>query len=129
MSISVKFVWFDMWVGLYVDVKKRTLYIGLLPMLPIVIALKTSPVSITQKMATDASAVFGKLVTVKYVEGWKRFEFSIPEKENVYALSEQWIWSGNTAIAYARLVEGIWRWQVEQFNESSNRSEADHDGA
>lgn len=31
MNISVKFIWFDMWVGLFIDIKKRCVYVAPLP--------------------------------------------------------------------------------------------------
>jgi hypothetical protein len=40
MSISVFFAWYDFWIGLFYDQKKRTLYVCLLPMVVIKIERK-----------------------------------------------------------------------------------------
>ena len=39
MKISVFFAWYDFWVGLYYDTKKRTLYICPIPMCGVKIEL------------------------------------------------------------------------------------------
>jgi hypothetical protein len=40
MHISIKFVWEDMWFGLYWDSKKKVAYICLVPCFPIIIRRK-----------------------------------------------------------------------------------------
>ncbi len=42
MSISVKFAWYDIWVGVFIDTKKRIIYICPLPMLLITIKAKAT---------------------------------------------------------------------------------------
>lgn len=33
MTVSMRFAWYDLWVGAYVDCERRTLYVCPLPML------------------------------------------------------------------------------------------------
>lgn len=40
MRIRVYFAWYDLWIGLFVDVKKRRLYLCLLPTLVIELTLQ-----------------------------------------------------------------------------------------
>ena len=37
MNIKFKFIWYDLWVGVYIDVENKTLYVGLLPTLILII--------------------------------------------------------------------------------------------
>lgn len=37
--IKVKFIWYDIWIGLFIDTKKKILYICPLPMIVIIIKL------------------------------------------------------------------------------------------
>lgn len=39
MKITPYFRWYDIWVGLFIDTKKRTLYLGYFPMLGIKVEL------------------------------------------------------------------------------------------
>lgn len=39
MKIKIKFVWYDIWIGCYIDLKNRKIYVTLIPTLPIIIEL------------------------------------------------------------------------------------------
>ena len=41
MTIKVKFVWYDIWVGVYIDKPKKRVYIILIPTLPIILDFNT----------------------------------------------------------------------------------------
>lgn len=43
MSVRVKFAWYDLWVGVFVDRKTRTLYVCPLPCLLLVFKRASSP--------------------------------------------------------------------------------------
>lgn len=36
MNISIKFIWFDIWVGVFIDLKKRHVYVAPFPCIVII---------------------------------------------------------------------------------------------
>ena len=51
----MKFAWYDLWVGAYIDQAKRTLYICPLPTLLVAVRLRTTEEAISQVLASDRS--------------------------------------------------------------------------
>jgi hypothetical protein len=40
MKINIKFIWYDLWLGLFIDKKKAIIYICLIPTIAIIIKKK-----------------------------------------------------------------------------------------
>ncbi len=49
MKIKLMFAWFDIWIGVYIDRKKRTIYIAIVPMLIIVVIWRDKNIYLHKK--------------------------------------------------------------------------------
>ena len=52
LKISCKFAWYDLWIGAFVDVRKKIIYVCLIPTFPIVIDMEKRTNNMTTKRFT-----------------------------------------------------------------------------